>query len=841
MKAFLSHSSQDKEFVRAVAKELGRQYCVFDEQSFENGEEFKSSIEKRLDDSSVFVLFASKKALESVWVKFEMDEAWFRKLHNNLSKSLVYLIESSVSFDNIPEWLKRGLIQSENVPKRLARDIKHQLDELQRNRQNPYFVGRSKEVNELEQILTPIDASIPPHFVFITGLPGIGRRSLIRKVSPSILNLRKQVELRIGEGDSVNDICITIADHSEPYSTQEGLKRIVEKIQKLTDEEAIQRIIENLRALVAGGELPIFLDEGGLLDEEGYIRKPIELILRSIIPNDTLYIFFVSHRRPQQSFDFQIPVIQVGHLGEEGTKRLILLLAKQDELEISLSETSDLANFIAGYPPAAYYAIQQAKDYGIELVIGEKAHLVGFRTSVFLKHLSKISLSETETQILQLLALYSPLPLPVISQVLSQTIESMHKDLVRLIDLALLITTQNGFYRIADPIADASVKTFGYPSDETNKLLARSLYSFLQKSEFENARLELSRVMFRVALLANDREVAQSATHLANDLIRLTETYYHKRDYNEAEKCGLLAIDQRPDNASARSYLIRALIQQEKWKEAELQLGELQKYTPIREIYYLWGFLERKQGRLSTAIEYYKKALNAGRKGAAVNRELALCYYSNDNLDMASKYISEALKAHGDNPYVVDLWIQIAIKQGKESEARDALSRLKIIDDPLYYLHRLSKVEFSFGYTTQALEASRKAVNGSNRPAFEMLVQLITCEIEDGNLDEAEKLLTQIDRKFGNIRRDIRVSLRCRYEIARGKYSEALAQSERIGDKNNFFYKKIRLDALRGELKYSALPDSLRNNYEKEVNQLEGEIATTAPRKFIPIELDSFA
>lgn len=71
MKAFLSHSSQDKQFVGAVAKELGRQFCVFDEQVFETGNEFKDSIERGLDESSVFVLFASRKALESIWVKFE--------------------------------------------------------------------------------------------------------------------------------------------------------------------------------------------------------------------------------------------------------------------------------------------------------------------------------------------------------------------------------------------------------------------------------------------------------------------------------------------------------------------------------------------------------------------------------------------------------------------------------------------------------------------------------------------------------------------------------------------------------------------------------------------------
>ena len=69
MRAFLSHSSVDKPYVTLVAKQLGRQYCVFDTYSFDTGEDFREAIRSGLDKSSVFVLFGSIKSLESVWVK----------------------------------------------------------------------------------------------------------------------------------------------------------------------------------------------------------------------------------------------------------------------------------------------------------------------------------------------------------------------------------------------------------------------------------------------------------------------------------------------------------------------------------------------------------------------------------------------------------------------------------------------------------------------------------------------------------------------------------------------------------------------------------------------------
>lgn len=44
MKAFLSHSSANKEIVRVVANELGRLNSIFDERCFKKANEFENSI-----------------------------------------------------------------------------------------------------------------------------------------------------------------------------------------------------------------------------------------------------------------------------------------------------------------------------------------------------------------------------------------------------------------------------------------------------------------------------------------------------------------------------------------------------------------------------------------------------------------------------------------------------------------------------------------------------------------------------------------------------------------------------------------------------------------------------
>jgi TIR domain len=84
-RAFLSHSSRDKELVEAVAKDLGRQFCIFDKFCFETGDEFIEAIKKGLDESTVFVLFASSNSVKSFWVQLETDEAAYRAIQHNIS------------------------------------------------------------------------------------------------------------------------------------------------------------------------------------------------------------------------------------------------------------------------------------------------------------------------------------------------------------------------------------------------------------------------------------------------------------------------------------------------------------------------------------------------------------------------------------------------------------------------------------------------------------------------------------------------------------------------------------------------------------------------------------
>ena len=206
---------------------------------------------------------------------------------------------------------------------------------------------------------------------------------------------------------------------------------------------------------------------------------------------------------------------------------------------------------------------------------------------------------------------------------------------------------------------------------------------------------------------------------------------------------------------------------------------------------------------------------------------------------MAAKHINEALTKHGDNRYVVDLWAQISSKRRDEATARKALDRLELIGVPLFFYHRLSRVELAFGNIQKARDAAWQAVQQTEDPPFEVLAQLVHCDIELKKLDEANEMLIRMDRGFKNVRRDIRIGLWCRLEIAREHYSDALSQSERILDKNSVFYKAIRRGAIAGELKNTALTDKTRIAYSDELIALNKDLFGITDDRLIPAEMDS--
>lgn len=826
-KAFLSHSSTDKELVRFIAKSLGRQYCFFDEQAFDSGETFKKSIEKYLDKSSVFVLFATRDSIRRIWVEFEMHEAWYRVLEGKISSSLVFILDSSLDYSELPKWLSRAKLLKTNIPKVIAREIHQHLDDLFRKEQRPYFEGRSDDIGRLEEILRPTNDERPPRVVAVYGLPSIGKRTFIKKAAQLLLSFNRLISLPIGESDSLSDLAIKVADQLEPYSTIEGFGRIVTTIRAEQADKQLLRIVRGLQVAVENKEIPVLLDEGGVYDSEGFFTEPLKLLINAIEGNDNLYVFLSSTRKPNE----EIASLRLGPLKSDPVKRLISLLASSSNLKLSSGEISEVADYVNGHPPSAYYAIDQAKEYGIASVLADKHRLVQFRALPFVKFLKSQVLTDNQKSILYTLARYSPIPLQVLADAHSFSTEDLAKEIMALVDRSLVVPSERGLYSLAAPVADAVISEFRGNSVENDKAIYESLNRIGSSDDIDAPRLDIYRLIFKAALRIGD-SCDKEVFHMTNDLIQLVKEFYHSREYSRCIEAAGLALSEDPNSYPARDYLIRSLIQDEQWDSATREIRVMERYAPSRDVQFLLGFLERKRGNLNGAITHFINAEKLGRTDAALKREVASCYFHLDKIPEAKQYVTEALAGKKDNRFVIDLAIQIAMREGDEQTARTGLENLAVVDSEPFCKHRLSTVELRFGTADQALKAAEESVSKSDvRPTFSMLAQLATCQMRMQKYSEAEMTIQRLTRQYSNQRPDIRLGLACRLAIEQGLFSKALELFGSIANTSATIYRAMQRDAIVGVLRTDAMTDAQRAAYEVTLESLERELVSFDPNE----------
>lgn len=107
-KAFISHSSADKEIAECLARDLRSQGidAWFDKWEIMPGDSIRRKIEQGISEASHFIVLLTQNSLNSEWVQTELDAATVRKIENECR---LLPVLQGVSFEDIPLTL-RGLL-----------------------------------------------------------------------------------------------------------------------------------------------------------------------------------------------------------------------------------------------------------------------------------------------------------------------------------------------------------------------------------------------------------------------------------------------------------------------------------------------------------------------------------------------------------------------------------------------------------------------------------------------------------------------------------------------------------------------------------------------------------
>src|SRR5262249_45434265 len=87
-----------------------------------------------------------------------------------------------------------------------------------------------------------------------------------------------------------------------------------------------------------------------------------------------------------------------------------------------------------------------------------------------------------------------------------------------------------------------------------------------------------------------------------------------------------------------------------------------------------------------------------------------------------------------------------------------------------------------------------------------------------------------LERRFPNVKHDIKIGLRCKWEIAQKHYDDALGLWNKLRDKTKPVHKSLLRDALNGLLGSMKAGDPKAAEVRGRISQLENDLKGVDPR-----------
>ena len=824
-KAFLSHSSKDKAFVTAVASRLGRRRISFDAWVFETGDKFTEAIRKAIAGSDLFVFFVSRESLQSLWVKFEQQEAEELLRLEVLTSSLALIIDPTVKPHDLPKWMQRALITPVVQPARAARLIEAALNKLRGVKDQPLFIGREELLKEFSEKLIPPEGRQPPHLVCVGGLSGVGRKTFLRRGLADFLSLGFGPIFVLQAADDLEMLHLQLLDELGETDSTAEIEAAIERFRKADVGKKADYLAQMLLSAAQGNFAPVIVDEGALLDVNGTYTPEARALVQAIHKYPTLFVAIIHSRRPAHSdmelMSFGALYMRVPPLDLASTKRLLIQSARTASVVLESAQVDDLSAYLDGYPPAVHLAVSMAKDYGVAVLLADKSSLVDFKIHTFGKVLEKLNLKDAEWAILRLLAANAVLPLEAIAVMANLSPEIVAQTLHALIDRNLVLPVGNDF-QLAAPIRSAVASLKGVFSQDDQARIAERLKEAYWQGRVPPFEVINATVYAVLRSGGSDKELATFGKFVMPSIMyRVAKEQYDsggEKGWEAAEQLLTRIIELVPNHRASLILLFKTYVRLNRWKGAEKVLSEIDGFR-LTERHYLRGFLAWKKGDLGAAVSHFRNAMAVGHHAVEVYHGLASCLFQLQNLEEAEKVVEKGLAGRRRPNFVLwDLAAQIAILREQYDKAAQIIEELSRLGEDEDYHHRFATLLSARKRFSTALEHARIAASGK-RKRFEVLAHLADILIELENFEEARQQIDSLDESYriGSTRHDVRLGLRCKLFLRKGEWQAAENIWAEIHDRKRPVHLALRAEILRQKIDDLATTPGQRAMAEQEL------------------------
>jgi len=829
-KAFLSHSSLDKEYVRLVARKLRRYQVEFDENNFAPGEDFRIEINMSLKRCNLFVFFASKASLLSGWVNFEIDQVELNKIKGENISFLVVILDNSKHSD-LPNWMqKMKIIKAPGVNQTADMIQKRLLDSIASK--NQLYIGREEDMLKISSDITKAMYTFP-NCIAITGLEGVGRRCFTTHFMESYFSLNVGAIIELDENQGMDDLYLKLCNENiENFSSDEIVESIT-TYKNVSDAQKISEIVRMLSAFSDMQSFPIILDNGALLNNEGLYRKDFfDVISEFKLNHNDAYMVIIHKRYPQLTYeqlkDQTVYICRLNPLNNDSTKRLLSKLLITNSIKDATAEQiQEISEYLDGYPPAIEWATIIAKQYGIDALYSDKRLLLDFKIKTFAQYIKMLELDDNTQNLLRALNNLSKANIKILSLSLSIE-ESMLTQLVMQCMDNNLIILENGLYKISPPIRNTIYNLYGnFTKAEFSMLAKRLMVEYWDDNSIPN--LQVLDVMVLTLLRADldvELEKFKNLT-MPSNLLRAARDSYNSGDWKLSEKYSRKVLDVDPSSDDARIILFKSIVRQGILQEDQMLEQILTTLTEHynKSVFYLRGFREWKKGQYYNAIEFYRQAKLSGDKSIPVYRELAECLYWVNQISEAKKEISIILdKDKVNNRFMLDLASKIAIADKDFEKADEYLTKQELVDKAENIEHRRATYFVAKENYPQALIHADNACGGQ-KLLPQMFLLRIKINIELRNYPSVDKDLEYIKNNFKWFTKDILYILQARTVLKRDGWKNAEIVFSNIRNKDSNSAKGLMVLILNQKFQDPSVPIFKKQGIELKLSHLNSSKA----------------
>ncbi len=691
-KIFLSHSSAQKYLVEKIADKLGKDRVAYDKYSFETGMDSLDEIIRHLNSTDLFVVFISKEALESNWVKTELAQANKLTLLNSIKQFLPIIVDKSIEHDDarIPDWIKkrtlRQIFEPFLIKKKIEqnyRDIVIESNPLIKAKEE-LFVGRNDIMEEFEsQVLTT--SNIRPVSFVCSGIEGVGRRTFMKKALAKTRffnDTYEPVSIYLDSKESVEDFIIKIEDINGSLSDE-----ILEILKNKSFAEKIEQAIEIVKKLIDNNERLFILDSGCIILPNMHVTNWFLEVTNDTRLDNTLSIVLITRFRPNPSFilnNRRIKAIHVDALSEKDIRKLFVQYRDILNLTIDPENSEKILESLNGIPSQVHFSLDLIKQTNVNYVLTHLNEIVEYGDARVFYLMEEIQKDPSKLDILVLISKVDFISFDLLYQLIGKTTKN-EKTLEEFFILGIY-DTFGGFsdhikvnYSVADYIRRSK---FSIATSFQSKLRQ------LLKSYFTDTKshIDASELLINVknALIAGYK--VPDRYFLPSFVLRSIIEMYYQGSYEHVIKLSDKILENKSNMDSGMSREIKYWLCLALARQKDPRFEKEVIYIDGADFDFLWGFYYRRKRDFDKAITSFRKALDRSPNFNRAKRELVNVLLSKgqyvEALDVAKQnYTKGKTNAFHIQAYFICLIRKLALTPSEQRTVEHLLDSIKKTND----------------------------------------------------------------------------------------------------------------------------------------------------------------